>query len=155
MSHSLSVTAFTLCDKDHSRLIVWAALFEDSCIDLSHLLDLNLIIQKFKFSQRGQDLRDKSVLIWRSKGLISLQSVGSVVFTFKHYRPLSECREIGSRHLRLSHVGTHCPLHSWLAEISRNKACLLPTSMSTLFPDLLAQMIAFSTSMDTATNIAI
>lgn len=63
--------------------------------------------------------------------------------------------KIASRDLRLSQAGTHCPLHPWLGENSRNKACLWPTSTSTLFPDLLAQMMAFSTSMGTVTNIAI
>ena len=63
--------------------------------------------------------------------------------------------KIASRDLRLSQAGTHCPLHPWLGELSWNKACLWPTSMSTLFPDLLAQMMAFSASMGTVTNIAI
>lgn len=63
--------------------------------------------------------------------------------------------KIASRDLQLSQAGTHCPLHPWLAEFSRNKASLWPTSTSTLFPDLLAQMMAFSTSMGTVTNIAI
>lgn len=63
--------------------------------------------------------------------------------------------KIASRDLQLSQAGTHCPLHPWLGELSRNKACLWPTSTSTLFPDLLAQMMAFSTSMGTVTNIAV
>lgn len=63
--------------------------------------------------------------------------------------------KIASRDLRLSQARTHCPLHPWLGEISRNKACLWSTPTSTLFPDLLAQMMAFSTSMGTVTNIAI
>lgn len=64
-------------------------------------------------------------------------------------------KKIAGRDLWLSQVGTHCPLHPWLGELSRNKACLWPTSTSTLFPDLLAQMMAFSTSVSTVTNIAI
>lgn len=69
--------------------------------------------------------------------------------------PRVNVEKIASGDLWLSQAGTHCPLHPWLGEISRNKACLWPTSTSTLFPDLLAQMMAFSTSVDTATNIAI
>lgn len=69
--------------------------------------------------------------------------------------PSVDIEKIASRDLQLSQAGTHCPLHTWLDEISRNKACLWPTSTSTLFPDLLAQMMAFSTSMGTVTNIAI
>ena len=63
--------------------------------------------------------------------------------------------KIAIRDLHLSLAGTHCPLHPWLDEFSRNKARLWPTSTSTLFPDLLAQMMAFSTSMGTVTNIEI
>ncbi|KAM7399580.1 hypothetical protein PAMP_018845 [Pampus punctatissimus] len=96
-----------------------------------------------------------TVVIQGPKGLNSPQSVGSVVFASEHYRLQSECRQNSQQRPPTLPSWNSLPQHPWLGELSRNKACLWPTSTSTLFPDLLAQMMAFSTSMDTVINIAI
>lgn len=88
----------------------------------------------------------------RSEGL---QSVRSVVFAFKCYSLQTKRKENSQQR----------PLHLWLELIApytlgwgRSQRTRLVSGWpqrATPFPNLLAQMIAFSTPVDTVTNIAI